>query len=755
MRVGIETLQKYVVWQPIPKSVEYSAYTLFLCILNCRFPNVLALNPANGHAVLYRVSASSYFLRCNSVACAYRTLRCCFQQSASENDLLKSLQQLAAAEWPSYADDIRYLGIEQEEKPSREEASCVYSPPVTPAMPPAVATSQQSYKRSQAEVAPVVEYQSGAMQSVGTGDACAGAKTAAVTFDKPRPNYQWRLQRVMEFVNLMQKDKQMNPVQEFSAILDKDGLPIRYFHKILYLDWHRLRRASSEGPTTGESGSSKGCTVSTMKDVRVRASGSTTAGTAAVDEINAATPRVVSNDDNALNDGVNGKLSASICGTPDYPAEEVAGEQRLLAFMNEVRAERGMAPLDHYPGAGKTKSAPRPPVRHSTTAKSSACAAASVQSGERAATADPIRHADRDAPDAASVLPQITATAGSPPDATVPAFVKLAWPDDAESENGPCAANVLELKCTAEQISAWVANALSGRYVALRAAWVEKVRGSDTSTASLEQAVSTFLGEAVKDHAVQRGLSVQRIALDELRERVCKTEDDPQSAMTPIEHLQGLTLMESMEENIAYQLLAHNSEADTDSVRDLRKDVHEVSARGDANYAASLGVLLAEMEVMALRSPFQPVALSVETAWEDHEPADAATRLAQRLLGTNRIAPRDGAHGGLLVEGWDRGRIMVLVQYPVLYVAKAVTTAIWVTLPARTAEQLADYMLLSVLCRGADLRDLLGKLDRVNGGGLLQEYDALKDAIDREISERAWQSNERMMGEDTDEDEEY
>jgi hypothetical protein len=596
---------------------------------------------------------------------------------------------------------------------------------------------------------------------------------------QPQPlDRQWSFVQSVGFVNLTLCDGELPPAQDLSTILDKVGLPIDEELRAEFLHWHRLHRVSNNGSMADGSRRPSQLSKSETNCDLLGGDGAATAR----EEWSAAFQCADSVKMNSRTDKKRSSKKKSVLIIPAVltAEEEAAKKQRLLALINKLRENDGKAPLDRCPsavgpdGTQSLEGPPAPPItalvpRSSETVSAQAAQGSREQVSGVKADKDPgrfkspmsptaalsVSSLDNDSPDAQCAFVSPFATAGSPPDASVPAFVDLAWPEHARSEIGPCAANVLERKCTPEQISVWATNALGERYDALRAAWVEKVALNSASIATLEQALVDYLGQSTVDPVFPLRLSLKRILPNELRERVCKAGDDLREILVPIEHLDGLALVEPVEN--PFHADHDASLRDVNSMRRLRTRVRDAQAHG-SSMALTLARSLAGLEAGALRLPIDPVVLSVEAVRESERPADAAQRLAQRLLGVNRIAAREHIHTGLLVEGWDRGRIMVLVQYPVLHVTKAATTAIWVTPPARTAEQLADYMLLSVLCRDADLRDLLGKLDRVNGGGLLQEYNNQQVAIDRHINEAISRSNRELLDqyaadEDSEEDE--
>jgi hypothetical protein len=283
---------------------------------------------------------------------------------------------------------------------------------------------------------------------------------------------------------------------------------------------------------------------------------------------------------------------------------------------------------------------------------------------------------------------------------------------------------VLELRGDiAQGTAAWVSAKLGyARYDSWRSKWAALARGRASLEASLEQALCGFLREVLAEPSVGAKLVLKNTTVEELQLHVCDGEQRYfDTIRTPLQWLAGWALanLVAPDEAAAYERCTR-----TRPIRCRARD-RAIAAyeKRDYNTVASYGRSIVGWEEAALSSLLGSVAHPVEVAADAVPPEDAIMRLAGRMLALHRVTTSDeSVRSGLLVLGWERAGLMVLVQGPDM------ESRIWITPLTRTAGELADLVLLSVLCRGAELRDLLGRLDAQQGGGLLQAYqDSVRD----------------------------
>jgi hypothetical protein len=265
----------------------------------------------------------------------------------------------------------------------------------------------------------------------------------------------------------------------------------------------------------------------------------------------------------------------------------------------------------------------------------------------------------------------------------------------------------------------------------LSQAWEKVAQDEGARTRSLKHAVVAHLNKIIEATSQGGGqgerLALTDTAVETIQARICEGAEHVDTIRLPIALLAGVALVDFQ----VNDELAEDAERFRQSLLRKREDLQQTYRKRDYDFVACLARIITGFEECTLRTLGKSVKVTVEVAGDSDPVAGALTRLAQRLLAVNRVAGynRLEVHGGLLVESWTEGaRVLALTQTP----EEGIT--IWMTPPSQSPEQLTSYMLLSMLCRGPELQDVLGGLDAAQGGSLLRRYRDSVEARRVELS---------------------
>lgn len=275
-----------------------------------------------------------------------------------------------------------------------------------------------------------------------------------------------------------------------------------------------------------------------------------------------------------------------------------------------------------------------------------------------------------------------------------PSLVTLPWP--AKSRLGVRSGkqcDIMQVSVSSAQISEKVCAVLGYQvHEELRASWREAAAGAG-GVVDLEAASTQFVTHVLHRVPATRNQFLHSFTEESLRETIRGTERYAATVTLPLHLLSGLAVCRTVPKET---LLPEPRD-----VKELMFARDDMLRHSDPKAAEYFAGLVGSSEEFVLSPQALPVNVLVECSRGAQDCSEKIVeRLAQRLLAMHLLAGRRVSQlRGVLLEGWDRARVVLVVEDP------RRIADMWVTPPTNILTDAADMVLLSLVCSGTELRD--------------------------------------------------